>query len=678
VPARNWLIVTTRRSHAEAQLEAADHLTTLELGPLDAAASADLINAASSASRLPEHRIRKLTQQAGGNPLFLTHLLAAAANTADDALPDTIEGVLSAQIDRLPSRRRRWLRAASVLGMSIDPELLHDVLAGTDLADEDWSDLSDFITLTGDRRLQFTNYLVRLSAYEGLPYRRRIELHARTAEILEQRVGTSQDSADVLSLHCLEGAKYDAAWRYARTAGDRARDLFAPAEAAECYRRAISASSRLSELADSDLATVFESLAQTYMDLGEGEAAERALRNARQRAKGDPYRCARLHLATARQRQHSGRHADALRWVSRGRSQLSTRQDPAARSLQARLAECGAQIRYDQGAYKAALVWARRAGDEARAAGDPVTESHALATTAVLSAAAGLPLDESTMRYAMSLYERIEDYRGKARAANMFGMTAYFAGNWDAAVTYYAEAEQASRRIGRDHDAALVAVNRAEVLVQQRRVHEAEPVVVNALRILVGANATSFLGFATTIYARVLLGKQEFGSAMDRLAEARRLCVEMGETDETLTVDALIAETLLRSGAPEDALSYAEVALAQIAELTGEATAEPALHRVVGEALAASGSPRGEESLRRALECARKRGAQNEIEESLEALLRFGVAEGEDESVRWRAEAAELARTLGIVSTLASDTVRFAQTDVVGGPRARPTTPGIK
>jgi ATP/maltotriose-dependent transcriptional regulator MalT len=278
------------------------------------------------------------------------------------------------------------------------------------------------------------------------------------------------------------------------------------------------------------------------------------------------------------------------------------------------------------------------------------------------------------MRYAMSLYERIEDYRGKARAANMFGMTAYFAGNWDAAVTYYAEAEQASRRIGRDHDAALVAVNRAEVLVQQRRVHEAEPVVVNALRILVGANATSFLGFATTIYARVLLGKQEFGSAMDRLAEARRLCVEMGETDETLTVDALIAETLLRSGAPEDALSYAEVALAQIAELTGEATAEPALHRVVGEALAASGSPRGEESLRRALECARKRGAQNEIVESLEALLRFGVAEGEDESVRWRAEAAELARTLGIVSTLASDTVRFAQTDVMREPRSRTTS----
>lgn len=250
--------------------------------------------------------------------------------------------------------------------MVIDPTWLRAVLAGTDLVEETGAGLEEFIAMTVDSRFRFVHHLVRLTAYESLPYRRRTELHARAATVLEGSLSErAEQYAALLSLHCLKGEQFAPAWHYSRVAGDQARDQYAPTEAAECYRRALSAATRLPALPDSDVADVFEALAQVHMDLGEMPEAEQALRHARARAKADPQRLARLRLKTACQRQHLGRHADALRWVARGRALLRTLEDDEALRLCAELAERGALIRYDQGAYKAAMVSARRAVREA-------------------------------------------------------------------------------------------------------------------------------------------------------------------------------------------------------------------------------------------------------------------------------------------------------------------------
>jgi tetratricopeptide (TPR) repeat protein len=419
----------------------------------------------------------------------------------------------------------------------------------------------------------------------------------------------------------------------------------------QCYQRALSASVHLPGLAGNDVTDVLERLAETLMDIGEMDAAEHALRQARRRAKDDPLRSARLCLATAHHRQHMGRHVDSLRWITRGRSLLGGESSVEASKLRVSLGWRAAYIRYDQGAYKAGLVWARRAVDEARAINDDAAEATALAVTSVLEAAAGRSVDEARMREVMDVYDRIDDQRGKVRAANLFGVCLYFAGKWDAAVRYYAEAEQTFRSIGRDHDAAMVATNRAEVLVQQGRIDEAEALVASAVRVLLGARATSYLGFAITVYGRVALARGDYDVALDRLAEARSMCMEMGEVDEALTVVALVAECLQRAGNPVDALSYAEAALAQMSDVRGEVTAEPALHRVYGAALLAGGWPGGEQALRTSLATARRRGAPNEIFTSLDALLRHGVASDAAEAQTWRAELDELAVQLGIVTT---------------------------
>lgn len=648
---RPWLLILTRRPTTPSPVDAEPNVTTIDLQPLDESAAGELLGVATDATPLPGHRLRQLAERAGGNPLFLTQLVRAAAAGADlDQLPDSLEGMIAAQIDRLPSIRRRWLRAASVLGMTVDPTWLSAMLAGGDLEQEGWAGLEEFITMNLDSRLHFAHHLVRLTAYEGLPFRRRTELHARAAEILETALGQRADHyAALLSLHCLHGERYAAAWRYSRIAGDQARAQYALAEAAECYRRALSAATKVDVLGDAQVADVFEALAEVSMDLGEMAEAEQALKHARVRARSDPHRFARLHLKTARQRQHIGKHSDAVRWVSRGRSALAGHDDEAALRLRAELAERGALIRYDQGSYKTSMAWAARAVEEARTAHDEGLEARGLGVLVAVSALNGLPVDESRVKESLALYDNAGDLRGKARTSNALGVWAYFAGRWNTAIDYYAAAETASTQIGRDHDAAMAASNRAEVLVQQGRYDEATPLLTRAVRTFLAANATSFLAFAVTLRGRIALEHGNHAEAMDSFGEARRLCVEMGEIADAVSIETHSAECVLRAGQATEALALT-TDLGERARRAGVLAAiAPHLHRVRGEALRALG--RIEESdaeLREALAAAREHDTKYEIEAALRALLRFTGTDAE--RAAWTAERDALAEGLGIVS----------------------------
>src|SRR5207244_1888163 len=70
-----------------------------------------------------------LAKRSGGNPLFLRELVSAARSAGSvAALPDTVEGLMTSQIDRLHPADRTLLRTASVLGTSFSPAFLEEIL----------------------------------------------------------------------------------------------------------------------------------------------------------------------------------------------------------------------------------------------------------------------------------------------------------------------------------------------------------------------------------------------------------------------------------------------------------------------------------------------------------------------------------------------------------------------
>jgi tetratricopeptide (TPR) repeat protein len=356
-------------------------------------------------------------------------------------------------------------------------------------------------------------------------------------------------------------------------------------------------------------------------------------------------------LRTARQRHHIGKHRDALRWVSSGRRLLDTLDDQSALRTAAELAERSSIVRYDQGSYRAAISWIECALTDARRAGDTMLEARFLGMLVAWSALTGHPRDESEVQKALGLCEQTGDLRGVARTSNNLGIAAYFAGRWSAAVDYYAAAEEASRLIGRDFDAAAVGANRAEVLLQQGRYLEAGVALDPAIKVLTASRATSFLAFSLALQARVVLAGGGFEEALATLQRAHEMCLEMGESDGELNIDAYTARCYLRADRLDEALELTTACIARAEKSRDEATALPLLHRIRGEVLFGLGRlTDAVTEFRSALAAARTKDTNFEIEASLRVLLRYGAAADAQEAAAWRLEQAELAAALGIVA----------------------------
>src|SRR5215218_6980945 len=111
---------------------------------------------------------------------------------------------------------------------------------------------------------------MRDAAYEGLPYRRRRELHARVGRALLASGGDAeQEQAELLSLHFFLAGDLERAWRYSTIAAERARAAYANIEAARFFRRAIDAGRRVPRIGDDEIATVAESLGDALNLAGE-------------------------------------------------------------------------------------------------------------------------------------------------------------------------------------------------------------------------------------------------------------------------------------------------------------------------------------------------------------------------------------------------------------------------
>jgi class 3 adenylate cyclase/tetratricopeptide (TPR) repeat protein len=646
---RPWLIVVTRRSDAP-ELVPADHVTRLDLEPLDSESAAQLLVKATGSAALTEQVLQQLTWRGGGNPLFLEALAASVAAGDDvDELPDSIEGVLAARIDRLPPGQRRWLRSASVLGDSVNLELLNTVVGPED-AGVDWRDeLAEFIVDDGAGRLQFVHGLVRLAAYEGLPFRQRTDLHARVALAIEsESQGRPDEVATMLSLHYLLGELFDPAWHYACHAGLLARESSALSQAAECYRRALVAARHLPELPPTEVAETWEALAAVHLDLGELFEAEQALRQARSRLRDDPVKLARVRLHTAHHREAAGLYPEALTWVTRALHLLGGRTDLESRRLRAELADRYAQIRYRQGQISSAVRWAESAAAEATACGDELVAARAREILALAAASTGRDWDEHSFHASIALYEQHGDLSAKARAHNRLGAALYHVALWDGAAEQFSEAEATYRTLGREADAITNAVNRAEMRIDQGRHAEALAILNTAMPAWFATESLSYLALGHLLLGRIDVARGLTTQARANFEQSRVLRERLGETAEDRTLETWLAECARAAGDLEEARARADEALDAIGATDTPLLAQ--LHRVRGLTLIAQGEHQvGRDALADSLDAARRWRSYSRVVDALAALL--DTADGSEppeQLAEWYDERDELAGRLGL------------------------------
>ena len=106
----------------------AAHTTHIVLHQLAPEESRRLVHGVLKKKVLPKPRLGAILDRAEGNPFFLEELTRAVIEQEGEvthvAVPDTIQGVIMARIDRLPDSLKRLSQTASVLGRTFSVPLL--------------------------------------------------------------------------------------------------------------------------------------------------------------------------------------------------------------------------------------------------------------------------------------------------------------------------------------------------------------------------------------------------------------------------------------------------------------------------------------------------------------------------------------------------------------------------
>src|SRR5215216_391636 len=252
-----------------ARTKVREWFTEIVLEPLDAERSRELLGNLLDIEDLPESVYELILQKAEGNPFFVEEVIRALIDSrhivrenshwratreiVDVAIPDTLSGLLSARIDRLPNDTKQVAQTSAVLGRIFAYRALAEVFAEAP-PNERIEDIASHLgTLTyeelvreraPERELEyiFKHALTQEAAYNMLLIRRRKELHRRAGAVFEQVYAEHLDDfVPALAHHFWLGEDWARAAEYSMRAGDQAMKVYALSEALDRYERACQA-----------------------------------------------------------------------------------------------------------------------------------------------------------------------------------------------------------------------------------------------------------------------------------------------------------------------------------------------------------------------------------------------------------------------------------------------------
>ncbi|MCM3905857.1 MAG: protein kinase [Pyrinomonadaceae bacterium] len=244
----------------------------------------DYLNATFAPHNFPPEFATHIHDKTEGHPLFATNLLHYLHERGDIAktnehwslsrplsemeleAPESVRSMISKKVDSLGEEERRALQYASVEGqeflstvvaslLGIDEVDLEELLARIEkthrlIVTRGEEELPDRSLAT---RYRFAHALYQNFLYGDLVTKRRTMLHRQAGEQLAQHYGKrAPQIATQLALHFERGRDFARAVEFLIHAGDNATTLYANAEAADHYTRALSLAEKLPEEAQAE------------------------------------------------------------------------------------------------------------------------------------------------------------------------------------------------------------------------------------------------------------------------------------------------------------------------------------------------------------------------------------------------------------------------------------------
>lgn len=288
-----------------------------------------------------------LLAKSGGNPFYLEEIIRSLIDSGTLAyrhgvwrltedlssikVPDTVQMVIAARLDRLERELRDILQTASVLGRSFHVRLL-EALSGLDdmmltlyLATLEEFDFIAETQKGPEPEYSFRHPLSQEVAYQGLLKKRRRELHRLAGRAIERTYGSRlEDFAEILAHHYANSDDEAKAIEWLGRAGRKARERFANQEAIAFFEKLAEILKWLPER-EGDLCGVCGNLGELHVLVSDFEEANSWFRRMEQHAGEDRALRAKARRMQADIAQRQGRFEEAMNMLRASESALSAK-----------------------------------------------------------------------------------------------------------------------------------------------------------------------------------------------------------------------------------------------------------------------------------------------------------------------------------------------------------------
>ncbi len=273
-----------------------DQFTELTLWPLTDEESRQLIKELLRFEQMPADTEQLLLNRAEGNPLFLEEVLRSlieegviqprdghweiTRTISEIDIPNTLQGVLTARIDRLEEPVKRVLQVAGVIGRVFPRFVLEPMVNDSNILDKalEQLEVAGLITVRtqeAEPEYMFKHFLTHETAYNSLLHQQRSIIHKQIGDYMSRLYWQlGEEYAAIVADHYGKSETWPRALRYLHRAAEAAVQSFANQQAVEFYTKALEVAALLGEEADqTTVLAVYEGRARILTRLGEPQQA---------------------------------------------------------------------------------------------------------------------------------------------------------------------------------------------------------------------------------------------------------------------------------------------------------------------------------------------------------------------------------------------------------------------
>jgi hypothetical protein len=299
IPTTRSLLVLSHRTGYRHPLPDRSYHVHVALRPLSGRDMAAITGSLLGTSEVPEQLRTLIAGKAEGNPFFVEELVRSlleegalrrddgrivlARGLGDLAVPDTVQDVLIARIDRLAEDSRRAIQVASVIGREFALRLLARITEAGDRIRGPVEELRS-LELIYEKALHpelaymFKHALTHDVAYESVLLERRMRLHRIIGGAIEELYADRlAEHYETLAHHFSRGEDWERALLYHERSAEKAAETHANRAVAHHCREALAIADRLGEqVSDERRCRLNERLGQACFYLSEYAASAAA------------------------------------------------------------------------------------------------------------------------------------------------------------------------------------------------------------------------------------------------------------------------------------------------------------------------------------------------------------------------------------------------------------------